>query len=110
MELNNLTAISPVDGRYRKQVAHLDEYFSEFALIKYRVKVEVAYFIFLADKKFFKLSSKTKQKLLELSENFSLNDAEQIKQIEAVTNHDVKAVEYFLKQELDKTDATKEKE
>jgi adenylosuccinate lyase len=110
MELNNLTAISPVDGRYRKQVAHLDEYFSEYALIKYRVKVEVEYFIFLADKKFFKLSSKAKQKLLELSENFSLNDAEQIKQIEAVTNHDVKAVEYFLKQELDKTDAAKEKE
>ena len=110
MELNNLTAISPVDGRYRKQVAHLDEYFSEYALMKYRVKTEVAYFIFLADEKFFKLSSKTKQKLIALTENFSLNDAEQIKQIEAVTNHDVKAVEYFLKQELDKTDAAKAKE
>jgi len=110
MELNNLTAISPIDGRYRKQVAHLDEYFSEYALIKYRIKVEVEYFIFLADKKFFKLSSKTKQKLTDVAESFSLNDAEQIKQIEAITNHDVKAVEYFLKQELDKTGTAKEKE
>jgi adenylosuccinate lyase len=110
MELNNLTAISPIDGRYRKQVVHLDEYFSEYALIKYRVKVETAYFIFLADKKFFKLSSKSKQKLAALAENFSLNDAEQIKQIEAITNHDVKAVEYFLKQELERIDANAEKE
>ena len=75
MELNNLTAISPIDGRYRKQVAHLDEYFSEYALIKYRVLVEIEYFIFLSDKKFFKLSSKAKQKLNELKNNFSLNDA-----------------------------------
>jgi adenylosuccinate lyase len=110
MELNTLTAISPVDGRYRKQVAHLDEYFSEYALIKYRVKVEVAYFIFLADKKFFKLSSKAKQKLTAIADNFSLNDAEQIKQIEAITNHDVKAMEYFLKQELDKMNMAAEKE
>lgn len=110
MELNNLTAISPVDGRYRKQVAHLDEYFSEYALIKYRVKIEVAYFIFLADKKFFKLSEKAKQVLNRIAENFSLKDAEQIKKIEAVTNHDVKAVEYFLKQELDKTGLSAEKE
>ena len=75
MELNNLTAISPVDGRYRKKVAHLDGYFSEYALIKYRVLVEIEYFIFLSDKKFFKLSSKAKQKLNELKNNFSLNDA-----------------------------------
>ncbi|HVX25733.1 MAG TPA: adenylosuccinate lyase [Parafilimonas sp.] len=110
MELNNLTAISPVDGRYRKQVAHLDEYFSEYALIKYRVLVEVQYFIFLADKKLFKLSSKAKQKLVALANNFSLNDAEQVKQIEAITNHDVKAVEYFLKQELEKINVKTEKE
>ncbi|HEX5153796.1 MAG TPA: adenylosuccinate lyase [Parafilimonas sp.] len=110
MELNTLTAISPVDGRYRKQVAHLDEYFSEYALIKYRVKVEVAYFLFLADKKFFKLVSKAKQNLIAIADNFSLNDAEQVKQIEAITNHDVKAVEYFLKQELDKINMTAEKE
>ena len=110
MELNTLTAISPVDGRYRKQVAHLDEYFSEYALIKYRVKIEIAYFIFLADKKFFKLSSKAKQNLTAIADNFSLNDAEQIKQIETITNHDVKAVEYFLKQELDKINIAAEKE
>ena len=110
MELNNLTAISPVDGRYRKQVANLADYFSEYALIKYRVKVEVEYFIFLADKKFFKLSAKTKKDLQLLAANFSLNDAEQIKQIERTTNHDVKAVEYFLKQELEKIDAAAEKE
>ena len=100
MELNNLTAISPVDGRYRKQVAHLDVYFSEYALMKYRIKVEVAYFIFLADKKFFNLSSTTKQNLTALAENFGLDDAQQIKKIESITNHDVKAVEYFLKEKL----------
>ena len=55
MELTNLSAISPIDGRYRKQVSHLDEYFSEYALMKYRVLVEVEYFLFLADKKIFKL-------------------------------------------------------
>ena len=110
MELNNLTAISPIDGRYRKQVAHLDEYFSEYALIKYRVQIEIEYFIFLSDKKFFKLSSKARQKLIALKNNFNLNDAEQIKQIEATTNHDVKAVEYFLKQELEKINISEEKE
>jgi adenylosuccinate lyase len=102
MELNNLSAISPIDGRYRKQVSHLDEYFSEFALIKYRVLVEVEYFLFLADKKFFKLSAKAKQEIKKVATNFSLNDAQQIKQIEATTNHDVKAVEYFLKEQLEK--------
>lgn len=110
MELNNLTAISPVDGRYRRQVAQLDEYFSEYALIKYRVLIEVRYFIFLAEKKFFKLNAKAKQKLNAIAENFSLNDAEQVKQIEAVTNHDVKAVEYFLKQEMEKAGIAAEKE
>jgi adenylosuccinate lyase len=110
VELNNLTAISPVDGRYRKQLSHLDEYFSEYALIKYRVLVEVEYFIFLADKKFFKLSAKAKQQLRNIAANFSLNDAQQVKQIESTTNHDVKAVEYFLKEQLDKTGAGDAKE
>jgi len=102
MELNNLTAISPIDGRYRKQVSHLDEYFSEYALIKYRVIVEVEYFFFLADKKFFKLPAKARQSLRGVIEDFSQENAQQIKQIESVTNHDVKAVEYFLKEQLDK--------
>ncbi|MFT4155075.1 adenylosuccinate lyase [Parafilimonas sp.] len=110
MELNNLTAISPVDGRYRKQVAQLDEYFSEYALIKYRVLIEVRYFIFLAGKKFFKLDAKARRKLTGIAENFSLDDAEQVKQIESITNHDVKAVEYFLKQEMDKAGIAAEKE
>src|SRR3954452_12561022 len=110
MELNNLTAISPVDGRYRKQVAHLDEYFSEYALIKYRVLVEIKYFLFLADKKFFKLNQKAKEQLKKISEDFNINDAQQIKQIESITNHDVKAVEYFLKQQLEKVSADDVKE
>jgi adenylosuccinate lyase len=102
MELTQLTAISPVDGRYRKQVNHLDEFFSEYALIKYRVLVEVEYFFFLADQKFFKLSPKAKAQLKKVMDEFSLDDAQQIKQIEAITNHDVKAVEYFLKEQLEK--------
>ena len=72
--------------------------------------IEVRYFIFLAEKGFFKLSAKAKQKLIAIAENFSLNDAEQVKQIEAITNHDVKAVEYFLKQEMEKANVAVEKE
>mgnify|MGYP000170832235 CR=1 FL=1 len=101
MELNQLTAISPIDGRYRNQVSQLDEFFSEFALIKYRVIIEVEYFLFLAEKKFFKLPAKSKQQLNSIIANFSIADAQQIKSIEATTNHDVKAVEYFLKQQFD---------
>ena len=110
MELNNLTAISPIDGRYRKQVSHLDEYFSEYALMKYRVLIEVEYFIFLAEQKLFKLSTKQKQQLKKIVTDFSLNDAQQIKQIEATTNHDVKAVEYFLKEQLAKLNISEAKE
>lgn len=110
MELSQLSAISPIDGRYRKQVQQLDEYFSEFALIKYRVIVEIDYFVFLADKKFFKLPIKAKTFLLELKENFSEADAQTIKEIEATTNHDVKAVEYFLKIQLDKANCSDLKE
>ena len=110
MDLSQLTAISPIDGRYRKQVQQLDEYFSEFALIKYRVIVEIDYFIFLADKKFFKLPAKAKTFLLDLKENFSEADAKTIKEIEATTNHDVKAVEYFLKIQLDKANCSELKE
>ncbi len=102
MELSQLTAISPIDGRYRKQVNHLDEYFSEYALIKYRVLVEIEYFFFLSDQKFFKLSSKSRTALKKVLDAFSIDDAQQIKQIESITNHDVKAVEYFLKEQLDK--------
>ena len=102
MELTPLTAVTPIDGRYRKQVQHLDDFFSEYALIKYRVLVEIEYFFFLADKRFFKLPQKARIQLKKVLDGFSIDDAQQIKQIESVTNHDVKAVEYFLKEQLDK--------
>lgn len=110
MDLNQLTAISPIDGRYRKQLQHLDEYFSEYALIKYRVFVEVEYFLFLAEKKFFKADAKLKKQLLDVVENFSLDDATEIKKTENITNHDVKAVEYFLKMRLENFGASGLKE
>lgn len=100
MQLQPLTAISPIDGRYRNQLQHLDEYFSEFALIKYRVKVEIEYFLFLSQKKFFKISPQLKKQLLNIEKEFSIADAEKIKTTEKITNHDVKAVEYFLKEKL----------
>jgi len=101
MELSSLTAISPVDGRYRAQVTALAPYFSEFGLIKYRVLVEVEYFIFLAEQKIFKLPAAVKPaKLRKVYESFSEADALHIKSIEKRTNHDVKAVEYFLKEKF----------
>ncbi|WP_126972870.1 adenylosuccinate lyase [Gynurincola endophyticus] len=101
MELNALTAISPIDGRYRSQVQHLDEYFSEYALMKFRVLVEVEYFLFLADKKFFSAPAALRNALKESLEKFDIAAAQKIKETEKVTNHDVKAVEYFLKEVLD---------
>ncbi|MEE6185903.1 adenylosuccinate lyase [Niabella sp. A18] len=106
----SLTAISPIDGRYSKQIENLKEYFSEYALIKYRVIVEIEYLFLLADKKFLKLTPAAKRHLRDVMENFSVENAEAIKEIEKVTNHDVKAVEYFLKKELDKTDCKDAKE
>lgn len=105
MELQPLSAISPIDGRYRKQVQQLHAYFSEFGLIRYRVIVEIEYLLLLADRKFFKLSPKTRKALKEITEKFDLTDAEAIKEIERTTNHDVKAVEYYLKQMLEKAGA-----
>lgn len=110
MEITPLTAISPIDGRYRKQVHHLDEYFSEFGLMKYRVKVEIEYLLFLREKKFLKLSAAAIKHLEKLKEDFGQAEAAEIKQIEYTTNHDVKAVEYFLKQELEKCGAEAAKE
>lgn len=101
MELNPLTAISPVDGRYRRQLQHLDEYFSEYALIRYRTLIECEYFLFLADKKFFSLNATARRNLKSITEEFAENDATEIKKTEAVTNHDVKAVEYFIKGKLE---------
>jgi adenylosuccinate lyase len=103
MQLTHLTAISPVDGRYRKQVEVLDEYFSEYALIKHRVLVEVKYFFFLADQQFFSLDDAVRNQLQSVVDYFTLEDGERIKEIEKITNHDVKAVEYYLKEKLEKT-------
>ena len=104
MELTQLTAISPVDGRYRSKCERLDEYFSEYALIRYRVRVEVEYFIALCELPLPQLASVDKNvftALRDIYRNFSLDDAKKIKEIESVTNHDVKAVEYFLKKRFD---------
>jgi len=106
MDLTALTAISPVDGRYRAQLASLAPYFSEFGLIRYRVRVEIEYFIFLAEKKIFALPAKVKAaRLRSIYENFTEADAQQIKTIERTTNHDVKAVEYFIKEKLNEMGA-----
>ncbi len=110
MELSALSALSPIDGRYRSQTANLADYFSEFGLIRYRVVVEVEYLLFLHKKKFIQLPAKTQKALRNLTQDFSLEDAAAIKAIEKTTNHDVKAVEYFLKETLDQTDAGKWKE
>ncbi len=110
MQLDTLTAISPIDGRYRNKVAHLDEYFSEYALIKYRVFVEIEYFLFLSEKKFFKLNAKEKNVVIQIALQFSMDDAFEIKQLEKTTNHDVKAVEYFIKNKLEKSNLDKVKE
>src|ERR1700733_11624879 len=110
MELNSLTAISPIDGRYRRQVQHLSDYFSEYALMKYRVQVEVEYFIFLSEKKFFSLTVAGKKQFRIIAEEFSLSDAELIKKTERIVNHDVKAVEYFLKTKLEETNASEKTE
>jgi adenylosuccinate lyase len=101
MQLQPLTAIAPCDGRYRDKVQHLDEYFSEYALIRYRVFVEAEYLLFLSEKKFFPLPPKVKRQLHDLSLQFTVADAQEIKDIEKTTNHDVKAVEYFIKKRFD---------
>ncbi len=104
MELSALTAISPVDGRYRSKAEPLAEYFSEFALIRYRVRVEVEYFIALCELPLDNLKSFDHGKFSQLRniyKDFSLEDAQKIKDIEKITNHDVKAVEYFIKEKFD---------
>ncbi len=113
MELNALTAISPVDGRYAGKVENLWKYFSEFALIRYRVFVEIEYFIALCEIPLPQLTEVSKsqlESLRKIHENFTIEDAQQIKEIENITNHDVKAVEYFIKKEFEKVGLTKYKE
>ncbi len=104
MELNSLTAISPVDGRYRRVTSSLGAYFSEFALIKYRVEVEIEYFIALCEMPLPQLENvdpKVFESLRAIYSDFSEADATSIKEIEKTTNHDVKAVEYFIKEKFD---------
>lgn len=105
MTLSPLSAISPIDGRYRNTTAELANYFSEYALIKYRVFVEIEYFIALTENNLPQLQhfdADVSEKLRAIYKNFSEADAESIKEIEKTTNHDVKAVEYFIKKEFDK--------
>ena len=104
MELNTLTAISPIDGRYRRNVDELSRYFSEYALIRYRVLVEIEYFIALCELPLPQLKDFDKQsfeKLRDIYRVFSTDDALHVKEIEKTTNHDVKAVEYFIKEKMD---------
>jgi adenylosuccinate lyase len=103
MELNFLTAISPLDGRYRHKVDELDLYFSEFGLIRYRLMVEIEYFIALCNIPLLQLTDFKKDNfkiLRSIYEDFDLTDAEKIKEREKITNHDVKAIEYFLKEKF----------
>ena len=105
MELDLLTAISPVDGRYRSKTEALASYFSEYALVRYRVRVEIEYFIALCELPLPQLERFDKnlfETLRNIYRNFTEADAQRVKDIEKVTNHDVKAVEYFIKEEFDK--------
>lgn len=113
MKLTELTAISPVDGRYRGKCERLDEYFSEYALIRYRVKVEIEYFIALCELPLPALASVPADvfgKLRAIYKDFPVESALRIKEIESVTNHDVKAVEYFLKEKFEDLGLEKYKE
>jgi len=105
MIFSTLTAISPVDGRYRNKTEELASYFSEYALIRYRVRVEIEYFIALSE--FLPQLSDanndaTKESLRKIYQNLTIEEASHVKEIESVTNHDVKAVEYFIKEQFDK--------
>ena len=104
MNISALTAISPIDGRYRGKTEPLAEYFSEYALIRYRVRVEIEYFITLCELPLPQLKEVNHQlfdQLRDIYRQFTLADAQRVKDIEQVTNHDVKAVEYFIKEKLD---------
>jgi adenylosuccinate lyase len=113
MEFNALTALSPVDGRYSNKVENLRQYFSEYALIKYRIFTEIEYFIALCEIPLPQLAGIEKEKLEKLKrihKNFSVENAKRVKEIENITNHDVKAVEYFIKEEFEKLGLNKYKE
>lgn len=105
MTLDALTAVSPIDGRYRSKTESLADYFSEYALIRYRVRVEIEYFITLCELPLPQLESFNSalfEQLRDIYRNFDEVSAARVKEIESITNHDVKAVEYFIKEEFDK--------
>ena len=105
MELDALTAVSPIDGRYRSKTEPLADYFSEYALIRYRIRVEIEYFITLCELPLPQLAAidhNLFEPLRDIYRSFSPSDAVRVKDIEKVTNHDVKAVEYYIKEQLDK--------
>ncbi len=111
--MNSLLAISPIDGRYRNKVEKLENYFSEKALIQYRVRIEIEYFIVLCNIPLNTLKDFNKDKfesLRDIYRNFSVEDAQRVKDIEKITNHDVKAVEYFIKEKFDALNISKHKE
>ncbi|MEE0625075.1 MAG: adenylosuccinate lyase [Muribaculaceae bacterium] len=113
MSLSSLTAISPIDGRYRGKVEVLENYYSEYALIRYRVKVEIEYFIALCKLPLPQLAGVDHALFCELRDiyaKFSVDDAQRVKDIESVTNHDVKAVEYFIKEQFDRLGLAQYKE
>lgn len=113
MSLSSLTAISPIDGRYRGKVEILENYYSEYALIRYRVKVEIEYFIALCKLPLPQLAGVDHAlfgELRDIYDKFSVDDAQRVKDIESVTNHDVKAVEYFIKEQFDRLGLAQYKE
>ena len=105
MSLDALTAVSPIDGRYRGKTEKLAEYFSEYALVKYRIRVEIEYFITLCELPLPQLADFDRslfEPLRDIYRSFTEEGAARVKEIEKVTNHDVKAVEYYIKEQLDK--------
>ena len=104
MELKDLNAISPVDGRYRPKVEELADYFSEFGLIKYRLMIEIEYFISLCQiplPQLKEIDESMFDKLREIYRELRIEDADKVKQIEKTTNHDVKAVEYYIREAME---------
>ena len=104
MDLSLLTAISPIDGRYRSKTEPLAEYFSEYALIRYRIRVEIEYFITLCELPLPQLADFDHSlfaPLRDIYREFTPADAQRVKEIESITNHDVKAVEYYIKEKIE---------
>ena len=107
--MNELLNISPIDGRYHEKTKELNSYFSEYALIKYRTITEIKWLLFLLDKKIIneKINKKEKQDLLNIINNFNIDDSIRVKEIESTTKHDVKAIEYFLREKFNKLDLSR---